>query len=654
MGKVTSLALVDVIIRRARAEDYTDVMTFGTIYQGKDYLAYSYTEVINDPDIYAVVAEVEGQVVGFYMKQVIDGGQSVVRQASRVHPSFRKRGIMHLMGQELDRHMAEHDTHAQHIQRAVVDLNEHRVTKEFTDLGYSEIQRKPIRNFQFSIQELNITNTEYEVPSVIQLGYDDVKVLFTLDDVIERLFPMKRLFNCYVAYRCLESNIKHLVGKNKAVFATVLSPSQRTNEPNDWYHDIDMMSFSNWWMGEAGLIYCLDIYAAEVQNDLSLSAHVYTHVKVIRDLKLAEEGVVLTQLGNNLCVEKLLTPGLKAYITLAEYHQEMNNVRTLPPGDVRIRRVLAEDYNDVMSIGAFFDGRDYLAYTYHQVINDPDVYAVVAEVKGQVVGFKMKQFIDGGQSVVGRAARVHPSFRKMGIKQLMGDELDRHMIENDTDVRYIHWGVSDQVVDRVTGEYRDLGFCEIHRKPVLHFEYTVTDLNFINTEVELPVVHHFGYDDVKILITLEDVIERLFPMKRLFNCTVAYRYLESNMKYLVGENKEVFATVLSPSQSTNGLKHSYHDLDMVTFVNWWVGEAGLIYCIDIYATKDHNDLSILAHAQKHTDVIRRLQLAAKGVMAITLGDHVSPEKVKSAMRRVGVDTVITNLETMTFYFEKEL
>uniref|UniRef100_A0A2C9KD34 N-acetyltransferase domain-containing protein n=1 Tax=Biomphalaria glabrata TaxID=6526 RepID=A0A2C9KD34_BIOGL len=135
-----------------------------------------------------------------------------------------------------------------------------------------------------------------------------------------------------------------------------------------------------------------------------------------------------------------------------------------PASGVFIRRARPEDYDAVMAIGCMYNGRDYLSSLYQRAVNDPDIYPLVAEVKGQVVGFYMNHILDGGLSVMKRAARVHPSFRKMGIMHELSDALDRHVATLRPGLQYLYISASDVVASKVESEYKSLGLVETHRK----------------------------------------------------------------------------------------------------------------------------------------------------------------------------------------------
>ncbi|KAK6968339.1 histidine N-acetyltransferase [Biomphalaria glabrata] len=293
-------------IRRARPEDYDAVMAIGCMYGGRDYLPSLYPKAMSDPDIYPLLAEVKGQVVGFYMNHILDGGLSVMKRAARVHPSFRKMGIMHELSHALDRHAATLRPGLQYLYISATDVIASKVENEYTSVGYEETHRKSIICLDFCIKDLRVSDVKDQVSSVTTLSYDDIKSLFTLEDVLDKFFDSRIIFNNFVGYRCLESNIKHFVDENKEVCVTIAS-STKTRDKNTpmAMRDIDMVTFSEWYESEVGLVYVLEIYASEGSSEHSLQAHLWRQVYFIKKLKLCDKGVVKVSYGPNVSEEKV-------------------------------------------------------------------------------------------------------------------------------------------------------------------------------------------------------------------------------------------------------------------------------------------------------------------------------------------------------------
>ncbi|KAK0057253.1 histidine N-acetyltransferase [Biomphalaria pfeifferi] len=74
-------------------------------------------------------------------------------------------------------------------------------------------------------------------------------------------------------------------------------------------------------------------------------------------------------------------------------------------------------------------------------------------------------------------------------------------------------------------------------------------------------------------------------------------------------------------------------IDVVTFSEWFMAEAGLVYVVDIYAIDGHSEASLQAHIARHLRHLLQLNLCDKGV---SLTNNVSEEKVRVLLKRNGI------------------
>ena len=65
----------EILMRPARHEDYEAIMEIGDVYEGVDYLPSMYHSFLDDTNIHAVVAEVDGKPVITKNKQYIENQQ---------------------------------------------------------------------------------------------------------------------------------------------------------------------------------------------------------------------------------------------------------------------------------------------------------------------------------------------------------------------------------------------------------------------------------------------------------------------------------------------------------------------------------------------------------------------------------------------------
>ena len=56
-----------------------------------------------------------------------------------------------------------------------------------------------------------------------QMSIDDVELIFTDKNIVERFFPHSMLFNYYVGYKAVKGNIKYLINDNAWMYASLES-----------------------------------------------------------------------------------------------------------------------------------------------------------------------------------------------------------------------------------------------------------------------------------------------------------------------------------------------------------------------------------------------------------------------------------------------
>ncbi|CAL1545725.1 unnamed protein product [Lymnaea stagnalis] len=305
------MTLPDVIIRRARREDYDDVMSIGDVYCGRDYLPSTFLCALEDPDIYPLVAEAVGHVIGFYMNHILDNGLSVIKRDGRVHNDYRGLGIFHLMSDGLDKDVEERHPGVMYRLICAGEAAAVRGVKEFQETGFLEVIKKPVRSLSYSVKDLVGLDTPKDLTHVIQLTHDDMRDIFSMDDVVEKLFPEKRILNFFIGYRCVEDNIRHFIEDRKEVFATTSHAQQLGDPPQrgrtrDALKEIDMVSFSVRFPGTRGLMYVIDIYAKDGSGHAALDDHVTRH---LRSMKSATQdgGVLFITFGNNVPEAEVLS-----------------------------------------------------------------------------------------------------------------------------------------------------------------------------------------------------------------------------------------------------------------------------------------------------------------------------------------------------------
>ncbi|KAK6968335.1 histidine N-acetyltransferase [Biomphalaria glabrata] len=95
-------------------------------------------------------------------------------------------------------------------------------------------------------------------------------------------------------------------------------------------------------------------------------------------------------------------------------------------------------------------------------------------------------------------------------------------------------------------------------------------------------------------------------------------------------------------------------IDVVTFSEWFMAEAGLVYVVDVYARDGHSEASLQAHIARHLRHLLQLNLCDQGVFVVSLTNNVSEEKVRALLKRNGVVEPLPETEKWKALHEKKL
>lgn len=295
----------EVIIRKARHEDYDDILEIGDAMGGRDFIYFFFHAAVDDPNVQSFVAVVGKKVVGLYYLQINDNGQSATKKGARVHKDFQNRGIHTLLSETLDKKVLENPK----IKRVTLILQniEDRLFKRFNQNGYHELLRKRSLNFVFNVKNIRqLNNNELtSIANVKKMTSEDLKSLFENEVVVERIFPGKLFFDKISVLRTFDGNIPYLINDNASVYATTTSHCQDKDVSNDSSHTtnekvrnftdgeisrIDMVSSNLIFPAHDGtLMYMMDIYSSTIVS--SLMAHMQFHLKTVKEVN-KENGVL--------------------------------------------------------------------------------------------------------------------------------------------------------------------------------------------------------------------------------------------------------------------------------------------------------------------------------------------------------------------------
>uniref|UniRef100_A0A8C5QWF6 N-acetyltransferase domain-containing protein n=1 Tax=Leptobrachium leishanense TaxID=445787 RepID=A0A8C5QWF6_9ANUR len=88
--------------------------------------------------------------------------------------------------------------------------------------------------------------------------------------------------------------------------------------------------------------------------------------------------------------------------------------------ELQLLQATAEDYEGVVAISdGLYVGVDYLQYTYHAWLKDPQRKMFVAKSEGKVVAFGSFLLVDDGETAVLQAIHVAPWMRHSGVARII-------------------------------------------------------------------------------------------------------------------------------------------------------------------------------------------------------------------------------------------
>ncbi|CAG5116435.1 unnamed protein product [Candidula unifasciata] len=329
--------------------------------------------------------------------------------------------------------------------------------------------------------------------------------------------------------------------------------------------------------------------------------------------------------------------------------------------NVIIRPARPEDFNDLMGIGDVYYGRDYLKAHYHTYFDNPDIYPLVAELDGKAIGFYMSHIIDGGRTLIKRAARVHPNYRDKKIFHQLSDALDRHREQFLPHLEYEVFGATNKV-DGSAGGFQKKGFTEIVRKRILNLLVPTDNLKGLDANPdEAARLTLMTYDDVKLLFANKDVVNRMVPNGVLYNWFLGYKIFEENIEHFVNDNAFVFASTSSATPAKESVDRPNHNftadsiklIDILSFARKHEGGGGLTYWIDLYTAEGYDDTLIKTHLLKHLEDYKR-STNKDGILIITLNPGLGEELVLACLKDYGIVDFVPNTETHTVFYERKL
>jgi len=342
-----------------------------------------------------------------------------------------------------------------------------------------------------------------------------------------------------------------------------------------------------------------------------------------------------------------------------------------------VRPATHDDFAAVMAIDVnqMYQGRDYLQDCYHRFLDDPNMHAVVATVDEQTAGFGVLHIFDEGESAIKRAFRVHQDFQKLGLMNMMLDDMDETLSEMQPPVKRVTHATTDDNALRYQKRYKQEGYAEIFRKRMLNYSYRGQDIPALSpSELEsTKSVRLLTSNDVIHLFSNKTLVDRLFPNRMLFNTFVGFKTVQGNIKYLINSSAVMFMTSQSiPTSSSKDMEaiqtsnaqdqpmqsneKAIPYMDMLSCGHLHMSEGVPVYEINIYNTPS-NISSLNRHMLQHIHMLKKIireVTSNNGMLMVTFHDDIADKLIIDVLNKYGIHEEIPDCGSELVWFEQEL
>ena len=335
--------------------------------------------------------------------------------------------------------------------------------------------------------------------------------------------------------------------------------------------------------------------------------------------------------------------------------------------EVTVREARHGDFEAVMEIGDVYGGTDIVHACFHEFIDDPNIYAVVGVIGEKPVGFYFLHVLDEGESANKRAGRVHKDYRSLGLFQKMTRELDRKVQEIKPPIKRYTFSNTSTNADLYADFYRKEGWVEQFRRPVVYLRCNVQSIPPVKEPEQNSSMWKMSVKDIQLFLKDKTMIEAFLPHSMFFNFYMGYKPVAGNIKYLVNDHAEMYATFecdgIRKIRKQNGFDslkvgENNLDLDMMKTIDLISCSTSMksdtgatIYSIDMYSPT-YPRAAMEKHLTAHAEFIRNTQ--SDGVVLVTVNDDRMVGDAVAILADCGIVDRLNNFETHKAWWEKHL
>lgn len=228
----------ELFVRLATNNDFEDVLEMSKgIYDGRDCLPKQFHNWLQEHNKFLFVGELEGKIIGLQMIQIIDGGNTAILQAFRIHPMYRGRGYSYLLTSATLKQVQRKHLHLSKV-RFTTEHSNKRMQAFATRLGYDKIMEMNFVMIKIKQSSFKIfTEKNSQLKELQELNKDVVVVLMLSGRNLGTVISNKMIIVDWIPYQVIQSNMD-LIFKEGDIILSDASEEEikRGQMPNSFSH----------------------------------------------------------------------------------------------------------------------------------------------------------------------------------------------------------------------------------------------------------------------------------------------------------------------------------------------------------------------------------------------------------------------------------
>ncbi|XP_076453740.1 histidine N-acetyltransferase-like [Babylonia areolata] len=275
----------DETLREATVEDYQAVLDIEPEgYQGRDYLPATFRSLVEGQGVKGYVYLKQGRVVGFLSTNIVDGGQTVVTSAGRVHHDHRGHGLYGRFNKQVLKQVVTSQNLALHV-FTVNNINmENR--RQSLLRQYNVVMEKKVTWMTMEVDQVRTELSKGPVHSMCPpqpLTYQQLhSMLSQPPSHLSHLFPQQRILLSTEPFWVMAANSDVILNSCRhRVF--VAAGAESIGKGNNF--PVTLMSSASHYPCQRGRMY--DVHIFGTGSDAELCDHLVWHLR--RLTEVAEE-----------------------------------------------------------------------------------------------------------------------------------------------------------------------------------------------------------------------------------------------------------------------------------------------------------------------------------------------------------------------------